>query len=197
MFSSESSAPCCPATRGKWTRPRCWKRSSGSCRNTMVTVALLSPSARLVPLQGVMTSAGRSPGEGSCHSQHSPAPGTGFPDQQVRRGLASRLHRQPGERSQCSLTVAPSPGGGLHRGASSLEVPGAGRFCPKVRREKLPSSCPARSTSAFPGGTSVAPSSARGQFASWDPPHLESRARHVALRGLFSGSPSIPLAHAH
>nr|XP_030694653.1 neuronal PAS domain-containing protein 2 isoform X6 [Globicephala melas]XP_030694654.1 neuronal PAS domain-containing protein 2 isoform X6 [Globicephala melas] len=35
MFSSKSSAPCCLATRGRWTRPPCWRRSSDSCRNTM------------------------------------------------------------------------------------------------------------------------------------------------------------------
>lgn len=38
MFSSKSLAPCSLATRGKWTKPLCWKKSSDFCRNTMVRV---------------------------------------------------------------------------------------------------------------------------------------------------------------
>lgn len=46
MFSSKSLAPCSLATRGKWTKPPCWKRSSDSCRNTTVKVTPLPGSGR-------------------------------------------------------------------------------------------------------------------------------------------------------
>ncbi|CAO2607942.1 hypothetical protein LEMLEM_LOCUS13582 [Lemmus lemmus] len=59
MFSSKSSAPCSRATRGKWTRRPCWRRSSDSCRNTTVKVALLAMSTSPCPFPQVMSLSGR------------------------------------------------------------------------------------------------------------------------------------------
>lgn len=59
MSSSKSSAPCSQATRGKWTRRPCWRRSLDSCRNTMVKVTLLAIISSTLPFPRVMHLSGR------------------------------------------------------------------------------------------------------------------------------------------
>lgn len=56
MFSSKSLAPCSLATRGKWTKPPCWRRSLDFCRNTMVKVTPVSIFIPFLSFHLAMTS---------------------------------------------------------------------------------------------------------------------------------------------